>query len=240
MCALNLFPSSKACAALELLHVFPTSFHWQKTKAYCSLLSENICFPRLFLPLLIRKGFQQSKSSLSTRSSRGWFETEALWSPPSKSSPDWAGPGPALPSPCSLQHLLHPLTGPLEKTMFQLQTMPRRYWAHPEYLLYCTLNMLLWEPALLTYTLHFLPARPLITMVHPQMTRMKLPVVLLVLLYSVTKGNILTPGTKPMALLLMSYDKELNTGVTWKQRTRVTVPKKSTTQSVFIFNLIFF
>lgn len=120
--------------------------------------------------------------------------------------------------------------------VFQLHTIPRRYCAHPKYLMYSKYAPL--RTCSSHHTLHFLPARSLITMFHPQTTQMKLPLLLVLVLYSVTKGNILTQGTKPVALLLMCYDKELNPSVAWKQGTKITAPKKALlSHSLF---LIFF
>lgn len=119
---------------------------------------------------------------------------------------------------------------------FPAANHPRRYCVHPEYLLHSKYVPLRTSSH---HILHFLPARSLITMFHPQTTQMKLSLLLVLLLYSATKRNILTPGTKPVALLLMSCDKEVNPG-DMKTGPQGYSSQKSTTQSLFIFNLIFF
>lgn len=141
----------------------------QKLVAHC--YQKIFAFPDCFCPSLFQKGFSRATAHSQQKAAGGdWHR--GLRSPPSKSNPDWAQPDAAL--PCSIQHLLHPLTSPVEKMMFQQHGLKEMgpllhhfkwlpLFSSPEDTvptpsIRCTLNMLLWEPALLTtHCTSFLP-----------------------------------------------------------------------------------
>lgn len=202
---------------LKLLRVSPTSFHWQKTKA-CTVAhhyKKIFAFPDCFSPPCFGRVFSRITGSLPTKSSSGWFGTEALQSPPPYRSCR-EDDAPALqpeemrlsPHHWPVFEWLPPFSSCRPTAEEILLTL--------EYLLYHTLNI----SSFSLLTMHYASFLP--DALSPHFT----PKPFGLNFHSCWCCSFIQqPKEMPTVLQPMSNAK-LNTGATWKHSAKLTVPKK--------------